>query len=300
MTVALATLTLLATLGASVSAAAPATDGPARPDPSPAPATGDHSRPGPAAAPVTADHSRPGPRPAATTADRWRPDLEAARAYAARRAGTISFAVRTRRHLYRSDAYRVYRSASVVKAMLMVAYLNHPNVRGRRLDGADHALLDPMIRRSDNAAASRVRDVVGNAALQRLADRVGMGRFAAAPSWGDTQITAAGQSKLFLRIDRYVVRRHRSTALGLLRTVIGPQRWGIADAPRPGWTLHFKGGWGDYGEVDHQVALLRRGKRRVAVAILTTDFPSHAYGKRTLRGIARRLLSGLTPRSRPL
>ncbi|HEU0019662.1 MAG TPA: serine hydrolase [Thermoleophilaceae bacterium] len=235
----------------------------------------------------------------AAEAERWRPGLEVAREYAETRTGTISFALRTRHRLYRSDAYRVYRSASVVKAMLMVAYLNHESVRGRRLGDADRALLDPMIRRSDNGAASRVRDFVGNGALERLADRVGMGRFASASSWGDTQITAAGQSKLFLRIDRYVVRRHRATALRLLRTVIGPQRWGIAQAPHPGWSLHFKGGWGDYGEVDHQVALLRRGKRRVAVAILMTGFPSHEYGKQTLEGIARRLLHGLGPRSRP-
>lgn len=235
----------------------------------------------------------------AANAERWRPGLEAAREYAETRAGTISFAVRTRHRLYRSDAYRVYRSASVVKAMLLVAYLNHESVRGRKLNGADRALLDPMIRRSDNVAASRVRDFVGNGALEHLADRVGMGRFATAPSWGGTQITAAGQSKLFLRIDRYVVRRHRATAMRLLRTVIGPQRWGIAQAPRPGWTLYFKGGWGDYGEVDHQVALLRRGKRRVAVAILMNGFPSHDYGKRTLEGIARRLLHGLGPSSRP-
>lgn len=235
----------------------------------------------------------------AVEAKRWRPDLEAARAYAAQRAGTISFALRTRHRLYRSDAYRVYRSASVVKAMLLVAYLNHDSVRGRKLTSADRALLDPMIRWSDNVAATRVRDFVGNGALEHLADRVGMGRFASAPSWGDTQITAAGQSKLFLRIDRYVVRRHRAAALRLLRTVIGPQRWGIAQAPHRGWTLYFKGGWGDYGEVDHQVALLRRGKRRIAVAILMTGFPSHDYGKQTLEGIARRLLRGLGPRSQP-
>lgn len=235
----------------------------------------------------------------AAEAERWRPGLEAAREYAASRAGTISFAVRTRHRLYRSDAYRVYRSASVVKAMLLVAYLNHESVRGRKLTGADRALLAPMIRRSDNGAASRVRDFVGNGALERLAARVGMARFASAPSWGQTQITAAGQSKLFLRIDRYVVRRHRATAMRLLRTVVGPQRWGIAQAPHPGWTLYFKGGWGDYGEVDHQVALLRRGERRVAVAILMTGFPSHDYGKRTLEGIARRLLQGLGPSSRP-
>lgn len=231
---------------------------------------------------------------------RWRPGLEEAREYAATRAGTISFAVRTRHRLYRSDAYRGYPSASVVKAMLMVAYLNHPSVRGRRLHGGDHALLDPMIRWSDNTAASNVRNFVGNGALEHLADRVGMGRFASAPSWGSTQITAAGQAKLFLRIDRYVVRRHRDTALRLLRTVVPGQRWGIARAPRTGWRLHFKGGWGDGdGEVDHQVALLRRGKRRVAVAILTAGNPSHAYGQQTLEGIARRLLRDLGPRSRP-
>jgi Beta-lactamase enzyme family len=240
--------------------------------------------------------------PPATAAklERWRPALEAAREYAATRAGTISFAVRTRHRLYRSDAYRVYRSASVVKAMLMVAYLNHPDVRHRPLGDDDHALLDPMIRWSDNVAASRVRDFVGNGALERLADRVGMARFAAAPSWGSTQITAAGQSKLFLRIDRYVVRPHRAVALRLLRTVVPEQRWGIAAVQHSGWTLHFKGGWGDYGEVDHQAALLRRGRRRIAVVILSTAFPSHDYGKETLRGVARRLLRGLGPRSRPI
>jgi Beta-lactamase enzyme family len=237
--------------------------------------------------------------PALAKPDRWRPGLEAAREYAAARTGTISFAVRTRHRLYRSDAYRVYCSASVVKAMLMVAYLNHESVRGRALGAADRALLDPMVRWSDNVAASRVRDFVGNAALERLADRVGMGRFAAMPSWGDTQITAAGQSKLFLRIDRYVVRRHRATALRVLGSIASGQRWGIARAPHPGWDLHFKGGWGDYGEVDHQIALLRNGRRRFAVAILSTAFPSHEYGKQTLEGIARRLLRGLGPRSRP-
>jgi hypothetical protein len=45
--------------------------------------------------------------------------------------------------------------------------------------------------------------------------------------------------------------------------------------------------------VDHQVALLRRGDERVAVAILTERNASHTYGKLTLRGLARRLLRGL-------
>jgi Beta-lactamase enzyme family len=243
--------------------------------------------------------------PAATGADRprlepWRPGLEQARAYAATRAGTVSFAVRTRRRLYRSDAYRTYPSASVVKAMLMVAYLDHERVRGRPLDGRDRALLDPMVRWSDNVAATRVRDFVGNGALERLADRVGMRRFHTAPSWGSSAITAAGQTKLFLRIDRYVVKRHRKAALRLLGSIVPEQRWGVARAAPPPWALYFKGGWGSgSGAVDHQVALLRRGRRRLSIAILTQANPSHEYGKQTLEGVTRRLLRGLGRRSSP-
>jgi hypothetical protein len=47
------------------------------------------------------------------------------------------------------------------------------------------------------------------------------------------------------------------------------------------------------------VALLRRGGRRIAVAILTTSSPSHAYAKQTLRGVAARLLRGLRGDSEP-
>lgn len=237
---------------------------------------------------------------AADPVERWRPRLEQARAFAATRAGTISFAVRTERHLYRSDAYRSFRSASVVKAMLMVAYLNHESVRSRPLTKADRSLLEPMVRWSNNLAASHVRNFVGNGALLHLAGRVGMGRFAVAPSWGDSQITAAGQTKFFLRIDRYAVRRHRRTALRLLATIVPHQRWGIGRVRPPAWDLYFKGGWGDgSGAVDHQVALLRHGERRIAVAIMTADNPSHAYGKQTLEGIARRLLDGLQAGSIP-
>ncbi len=72
------------------------------------------------------------------------------------------------------------------------------------------------------------------------------------------------------------------------------QRWGLARVAPKGWRLHFKGGWGSAtGEVNHQVALLRRRDQRVAVAILTEGNPSHEYGARTLRGVAARLLRGL-------
>jgi Beta-lactamase enzyme family len=229
----------------------------------------------------------------------WRPDVDMAGRYAEQRAGEVSFAVRTEGHLYGVDTRRTVPSASVLKAMLLVAYLREPGVRDRPLRKADRDLLAPMIRWSDNLAATRVRDIVGDAGLVRLAHRVGMRAFAPAPIWGLSRINAADQTRFFLHIDRFVPRRHRATAMRLLSSIVPSQRWGIARVRPPGWALYFKGGWGSgSGAVDHQVALLRRGQRRVSVAILTTNSPSHAYGKATLRGVAARLVRALGPDSR--
>jgi hypothetical protein len=82
--------------------------------------------------------------------------------------------------------------------------------------------------------------------------------------------------------------------MGLLRSVVASQRWGIARAVPPGWRLAFKGGWGSgTGRVDGQAGLLTRGHRRLAIAVLTLADPSHAYGQATEAGVARRLLRGL-------
>ena len=233
--------------------------------------------------------------PAGASAEAWHPHVAAARAWAAQRTGTIAFAVRTPHHLWGSRSDRRFPSASVVKAMLLVTYLRSRAVRGRPLRAADRALLSPMIRRSDNVAATRVRDIVGNAALERLARRVGMTRFHADPIWGYSTITARDQTRFFLHIDRWMPARHRAYGMRLLRTIVPAQRWGIARVVPAGWTLWFKGGWGaGTGAVDHQVGLLRRSSHRVAIAVLTIGSPSHAYGMTTERGVARRLLRGLT------
>ena len=103
-------------------------------------------------------------------------------------------------------------AASVLKAMLMVTYLNHRSVRHRRLRRRDMRLLSPMIRRSDNVTASVIRNFVGNRGLRRLARRVGMHRFTpVAHPWGNSLVDAADQTRFFLHLDRFVVLRHRRT-----------------------------------------------------------------------------------------
>jgi hypothetical protein len=228
------------------------------------------------------------------TAHGWEPDVADAAAWAAKRQGTVTFAVRTHDRLWGRGLDRQAPTASVLKAMLMTAYLRRAH--DRALNRGDRALLRPMIRRSDNVTATRIRDIVGNGALVRLARRAGMTRFEVNPVWGLSLTTARDQSRFFLRLEELLPARHRAYALRLLRTIVPAQRWGMARAIPDGWTLHFKGGWGSgTGAVDHQIGLLRRGDDRVAIAVMTVDNPSHAYGKATLEGVSRRLLAGLAP-----
>ncbi len=258
-----------------------------------------------AAAPAGAAGARPAarclvPGTAKTIDQLWRPDMAAAVAYAHSRVGDIAFAVRTQDHFYGYRPDHDEWSASVVKAMLLVTYLDSAAVRNRPLTAGQEAVLGPMIRASDNDDAQQIFDTVGQAGLRALAQRVGMTGFATNPVWGETRIDPRDQTRFFLHIDAYVVARHRSYAMRLLRSVIPPQRWGIGELALPGWKRYFKGGWGyGTGLEDHQVVLLTRGCVRVSIAILTMYDGSHSYGKATLKAIFARLLRGFPTASRP-
>ncbi len=229
----------------------------------------------------------------------WRPDMSAAIAYAHSRVGDIAFAVRTQHRFYGYRPDHDEWSASVVKAMLLVTYLDSAPVRDRALTTRDTSVLGPMIRISDNGDAQIIFDTVGQAGLSALAGRVGMTRFATNPVWGETHITPRDQTRFFLHIDGYVVARHRTYAMRLLRSISPADRWGIGELPVPGWKLYFKGGWGyGTGLEDHQVVLLTRGCARVSLAVLTMYDGSHPYGKATLKGLFARLLRGFPTMTR--
>jgi hypothetical protein len=183
-------------------------------------------------------------------------------------------------------------AASVFKVMLLVAYLRERG--GRPLSRHDRALLTPMIRRSDSVAATEVRNIVGRARVERVARLSGMRDFHYNEIWGLSRTSPRDQARFMYRLESYIPKEHRSYARYLLSHIVRPQRWGIGRVALRGWRLFFKGGWGSgSGRVDHQVALLERGRERVSLAIFTQFDPSHSYGKRTLRGVAARLLSGI-------
>jgi beta-lactamase family protein len=233
--------------------------------------------------------------PASRPRAAWQPGVRAAKHYARHRAGEISFAVKgLDGRLKTFNRHDTAPAASVFKVMLLATYLRQPSVRHRSLDSADRALLGPMIRVSDSVAATRVRDIVGVAAIERLARDAHMHAFRYANVWGLSRIDAVDQARFMYHLERFIPRRHRRYAKHLLATITPSQRWGVGRAKPRGWHLYFKGGWATgTGRVDHQVALLSRHGRRVSLAILTEFDPSHGYGEATLKGIAGRLLKHL-------
>jgi Beta-lactamase enzyme family len=226
---------------------------------------------------------------------RWHQRVRNAIDFLGSRTGSASFAVvdeRRRVHAFRGSVQ--YSSASLVKAMLLVAYVNRRDVRRRDLRAGERHLLGPMVRVSDNDAATAVYDRVGPSGLSRLARRSGMRSFVPNPVWGGCQVTARDQARFFSGIRHLVAKRHRKYALGLLRHIVSYERWGIPRGSPRGWRVYFKGGWfkDDDGWRVHQAALLERAGRRLSVAVLTRGDPTLEYGAATIAGVTARLLHG--------
>jgi hypothetical protein len=220
------------------------------------------------------------------------PQLAAAERFLASRAGHTALAVvDTHGHLSGVRVDERFVSASVVKAMLLVAYLQRLARMHGGLDAGSRALLYPMIHVSDNGAASAVQAIVGNSALLSLAHQAHMTDFAVTDNWIFTQISAADQARYFFMQDGLIPARFRGYARYLLSSISPDQSWGVPAAARPGWRVFFKGGWlpASLGLVN-QVARLERGGQKFAVAVLTDGDPSMGYGEATIEGVAARLV----------
>ncbi len=241
----------------------------------------------PAAAPAERDITH-------AEARSWSPDARPAKEWAQSRAGHVSFSVFDMRGRQREfGGYGHAYMASTYKVMLLVAYLRR--ARDRSLTGQDKALLEPMIRRSDDDAASRIDSMLGRGPLEELADDADMKGFVWRDTpWGLSKTTARDQALFMRTLQQYIPDRHWDYARHLLTSITASQRWGIGDVPVRGWHLHFKGGWGSgTGAVNHQVVLLSKDGRRIGLAVTTENSPSHDYGKATLEGVFRILLRDL-------
>jgi hypothetical protein len=218
--------------------------------------------------------------------------IRAARRYVRRRALSSFALIDTRGRLDGFALHRRYISASVSKAMLLVAYLRR--IGPRRPNAAERATLGPMITMSDNNRADAVYARVGDGGLLRVARRARMRDLTVAGYWASVFFSAADQAGFFRRLPSMVPPRSRPYARRLLSSIIPAQRWGFSRVSvQRGWRTFFKGGWRqtERGSLVHEAARFERGRQHFALAVLTDGNPSHAYGTATLRGVAARLFA---------
>jgi hypothetical protein len=217
----------------------------------------------------------------------------AAKRFLAARAGTKAFAVMDNHgKLAGVHIHRRFHSASVVKSMLLVAYLRMLAHRHVGLDGASEGLLYPMIHSSDNDAASDVLAAVGEQALNRVAKDAHMSDYEPGGlQWGFTEVSAADLARFFFYQDSLIPPRFDGYARWLLSGIEASESWGIPAVARPEFHVFFKGGW--LPEIEglvNQAARLERRGFTFAMAVLTRDDPSMEYGERTIEGVTARLL----------
>lgn len=190
---------------------------------------------------------------------------------------------------------RGFDSASVVKVTVLAALLRDARTDHRRLTRHESDLATAMITRSDNAATTALWRRLGVKRVTALLRLAGMTRTVPGDGghWGLTRITAKDEQRLLeLLTHRNPVlgNRSRAYALGLMRRVVAPQRWGTpAGAPR-GTTIQVKNGWlprATHGWRVHSIGAFTGPGHDYTITVLTQDNARMRDGVATIQAVSR-------------
>jgi hypothetical protein len=215
--------------------------------------------------------------------------------YLARRGGRTALAViDSEGRLSGVNLHVRFITGSVVKAMLLVAYLRRLDAMGQhRVDSFSASFLYPMINVSDNGAATKCWSIVGNGALYSVAAAAGMTNFSVSTDWASAVFSASDQAKFFFQMDSLIPREFVGYARHLLSTIAGYESWGIPAIARPlGYQVFFKGGWRPSPDIYlvHQIARLEGHHHTFSMAVMTDGDSDMGYGIGTIQGVTRALL----------
>ncbi|MFI1071784.1 serine hydrolase [Streptomyces puniciscabiei] len=163
-----------------------------------------------------------------------------------------------------------YDTASIVKVDILSALLLRAQDAGRRLTAGERGLAEPMIKRSDNAAADALWRRIGRASgLAAANKRLGLASTTGGPGgkWGLTRTTASDQIRLLRAVfDGDPAGQQGSTAKSgsaksgspsrsalnaesrtyvrtLMSQVVPEQTWGVSAVGGSGTPRALKNGW---------------------------------------------------------
>ncbi|MEU2731547.1 serine hydrolase [Streptomyces griseoviridis] len=194
-------------------------------------------------------------------------------------------------------------TASIVKVDILAALLLQAQDAGRQLTAAERTYATAMIENSDNASATALWDVIGEAdGLDAANKRFGLTDTAGGDGalWGLTQTTAADQLTLLGQVfgdDSKLSAASRAYLQGLMGRIAADQHWGVsAAADGSAWAL--KNGWlarSGTGLWDiNSVGRVTAGGRQYLVAVVSRGSTTQAEGVTLVESAAKAAVRTLT------
>ncbi|MFC7277221.1 serine hydrolase [Paractinoplanes rhizophilus] len=189
-----------------------------------------------------------------------------------------------------------YDTASIVKAQILACVLLTDQDAGREPTKTEMALAKPMIRLSDNNAATSLFQRVGaRSGLTKCNKRLGLTHTVVNSSWGLTRTTADDQIRLLAELADTkgpLDAGSRKTAFTLMSTVSSAQDWGVPSIAKTGETAIVKNGW-DTRSADgglwavNTIGRVTSDDVDVAVAVLSHDNKSMEGGITLVQKVAK-------------
>jgi hypothetical protein len=199
---------------------------------------------------------------------------------------------------------RAYDTASIVKVDILATLLLQAQDAGRHLSAQERDLAEPMIRRSDNAAADTLWRQIGRApGLAAANERLGLSSTTGGPGgkWGLTRTTAGDQIRLLRAVFDSGGTAHagsggldaesRTYVRTLMSHVAPEQAWGVSAIGASGSGKALKNGWlqrNTTGRWDvNSVGQVTAKGHRYLVAVLSDGSASMSDGVRLVERTAR-------------
>jgi beta-lactamase class A len=192
-----------------------------------------------------------------------------------------------------------FESASAIKVTIISALLYKVGGPGH-MTSAQHSLAWRMITQSDNAAATRLWNEVGDAGMQRFVTAAHMPHTVLDDDhWGLSQLTAQDELTLLTLLTLtgpVLSNTSRGYVLWLMSKVIPSQRWGVPAGAPADVTVSVKNGWlpdpftgrwhvNSIG-VFRSLGVYRSRHISYQVAVLTDGNSSESYGIATIQAVA--------------
>ncbi|GAA2608336.1 serine hydrolase [Paractinoplanes durhamensis] len=262
------------------------------------------------AAPSASVSASPSPSPpassspsAAATTD-WAAQSKKLNAALAKVPGSFSVAVLDKK-TGKKYAYRgtvSFDTASIVKAQILACMLLHDQTAGHAPTASEMALAKPMIRLSDNNAASSLfQHVGGRSGVGACNRKLGLTHTTVNSAWGLTKTTANDQTRLlseFVDTAGPLNSASRKTIFELMSTVSSAQDWGVPSVAKSGETATVKNGW-DTRSADgglwavNTIGRLTDDDVNVSIAVLSHDNKSMQAGITLVQKVAKQTRQSL-------